>query len=95
MSRINAILTTQGDPNPETGAASSMSMADVVAWLEADRETHMAVITSADGELVAVWCGASGERSNYYLQPLPLDEPDADGGDLTAQQAVIQALNGY
>jgi hypothetical protein len=44
-----------------------------------------------DLQEVAVWCGASDEANNYYTQVLPLDEPDADGGNLTAEEALADA----
>ncbi len=45
-----------------------------------------------DAEKIAVFCGAAESPDNYFYQALPLEEPDADGGDLTAEQAVDEVL---
>lgn len=77
-----------------------LTTAEAVAYLEANPRNAI-VITGLDevsGECkpngqVAVWCGAGEKLDNYYYQALPLDEPDADGGDLTAIRAIGRALD--
>lgn len=72
----------------------------VVEYLHQDPR-HAVVIVDADtsvnnGEArgpVYVLCGAGETSDNYYYGWHPAEDPnEADGGNLTAEQAVLQAV---
>lgn len=46
-------------------------------------------ILTDEGCEYAVWRGASDELNNFYYQMLPLEEPDAEGWDFTAIEALV------
>lgn len=64
--------------------------ADLVTYLNANPRN--AVVVDLDDRQVAIFRGASEDLDNFYYQDLPLEDPDANGGDLTAQQAVDEVL---
>lgn len=63
--------------------------AEVVAYLNADPRN--AVVLNNQLAQMAVWRGASEQLNNFYWQDLPLEDPDSNGGDLTAEEAIEQA----
>jgi hypothetical protein len=75
------------------GAAVTRDAQEALDWLK--REPTNAVILGMDPgdpcQGVAVFCGAAYDVGNYWVQALPLEEPDADGGDWTAEQAMLVA----
>jgi len=75
--------------------------ADVVSYLK-QSPRNAVVIIDADTDISGVvessgphyvMRGASGELNNYYWGHYPAEDPnDAEGGHLTAEQAVRQAV---
>ena len=64
---------------------------EVVTYLEAD--PRHAIVIQGKARQVYVLRGASEELNNFFYGDMPAEDPnDADGGDLTARQAVTEAV---
>ena len=76
-------------------------VADVVNYLNASPRNAIVItdLDEASGECVAgspvyVLRGAGEDLNNFYFGPFPAEDPgDANGGDLTAEQALAEALD--
>jgi hypothetical protein len=87
-SGFDVILTNDEHVGDGTGRKGKALVNNMIRHLKASPRNAIEIL----GE-VAVWRGAGGDDSNYYYQSLPLTDPnDAEGGDLTAEQAVVEAL---
>ncbi len=62
-----------------------------VAYLEASPR-HAVVVEAPDGGQIAVWRGAGEHLENFYWQEVPVESPDAEGGMLTARDALDEVL---
>ena len=88
------VLTNDSDMGSNDGAnLLSADVADVVAYLNESPRHAVEVHGHNSQRVVAVFRGASDLPTNFYVQELPLEEPDADGGTWTAQEAVEAAVH--
>lgn len=72
-------------------SAQDKSRQEVISYLNASPENAV-VIPLDEFNYVAVFRGAGGDLNNFYYQESPLSDPnDANGGDLTAEQAFDNA----
>jgi hypothetical protein len=74
------------------GQFKMIPLVDVENYLNVNPR-HAAVLDRTDHH-VAVFRGASDEPTNFYVARLPVEDPgEADFGDLTAGDALQEALN--
>lgn len=100
VSRVKCTLTD--DQQLSAADPAWHTPEEVVAYLDASAR-HAVVIVDLDevsGECVAqapqyVLRGASEQLDNFYFGAYPAEDPnDADGGQLTAAEALAAALDG-
>ena len=80
------VCVTNDEEMGEPEKFIKLSVYEVENYLKASPR-HAVVINHNNME-IAVWRGASEELNNFFVQALPLEEPDADGGDWTAAEAI-------
>ncbi len=97
--------STMGSDIHATPGITKLTLAEAVAYLNDDVRNAIVITgVTMEGEdddesdglpswYVAVWRGGSESLDNFYFQALPLEEPDSNGGDLTAEDAVCQAAD--
>lgn len=99
--RFDATLTTDADL---TGARTTVTANEVVAYLNADPRHAVVLHESKDdfyGRTVFspelyVLRGAGEDLQNFYWGEMPAEDPnDAEGGDLTADNALAAATTKY
>ncbi len=85
---MRALFTNDSDMGEaaEAGSFEERTKAEIAAYLNADPR-HAAVVDTGDLQ-IAVFRGADDGPASFYTQALPIDEPDADGGDWTAAAAL-------
>ena len=95
---ITAALTTDSEL---CGDEKEFKPQELIDYLN-ESPRHALAITGFEEEsdeceiknAVYVLCGASDQPDNYYYGLLPAEDPnDAEGGDLTAKEAISLALD--
>jgi hypothetical protein len=91
-SRVRVQFTDDSEMGSTPPSYTSSSMQEIVRYLNSSPRNAV-IVQSNTGFDIAVFRGASDSLDNFYVQPLPLDEPDADGGSWSAQEAMQVAMN--
>lgn len=95
---IKAILTDQDTPWQYLSkeALKEYELSQLLDHLNADLAMAAVLVESPYYDtLVAVWCGAGEREDNFFWMGGPWEDPnDAEGGTLTAEQAIREALSG-
>lgn len=91
---LTVYLTNDTDMGAPKNDPVEMTRDQVVSYLNQDpRHAVIVIVCGPSDDQVAVFRGASDQPNNFYVQVLPLEEPDADGGDWTASEALDEALD--
>ena len=99
---LRVCLTNHDDLNDSPRIQAYKSPGEVIAYLN-EKEENAVVIVDADTSLANqaemprhfqyIIRGASGELDNFYYGEYPAEDPgDANGGDLTADEAIYEAV---
>jgi hypothetical protein len=95
--QISMIFTNDEDMGTPVGNSTPYDARQAKGYL--DKSPRHAVVLINGTLQIAVFCGASDESNNYFYQELPLEDPnDANGGDLSSDQALYEAwqtVQGY
>lgn len=93
MENIKAMLMTDETMGSmDADDYKDYSLKQLVYYLE-DNPRHAVHIGVGEDLVFAVWRGAGEALDNFFHQELPLEDPgDANGGGLTAEQALKEAL---
>ncbi len=99
ITSITATLST--DTDPSTGTRIETTPKAIIDYLNENPRHAITIhdLNEESGECTAhnpqyILRGASEELNNYYYGPVPAEDPnDASGGDLTAEEALKEALD--
>lgn len=90
--KIRALFTNDAEVGDPSGVYVSVLFETACDVLNADPRNALVAETDS-GKKIAIFRSASDEADSFYLQELPIYEPDADGGNLTASEALTDALS--
>ena len=84
---LKAFKTKYDQMGNPPGQMQSMMTSQMIKYLDADPSNALIVETKLG--TYAVFRGAGGGADNFFYQELPISDPnDAEGGDLTAEDAI-------
>lgn len=98
---ITAVKTTYGEMSKQKEAGEKYKPNEVVAYLNSNPQNAIVICDldecsgecTAVGDKVAIFREDGAGLNQFQYQEFPLDEINANGGDLTAFEAVAKALD--